>query len=432
MELSDLPRLQQVLAEKQKSLTTVVQAFKLEDDGVVVEETTAQQFRKDLAEVNQLKQLVEHLATAKAIQDWGGQVDEQGIAVAANALQGGGVGTLQRPKTLGHMFTESPEFKDFLPTKGDRMDRPFVVEGVDLGSYWLGGTGQKDVFTTMVTGDPTAPRFGSVQFDPMVPLRQRATRVRDLFPARPTTAGLIEFIRVTGFTNNASVVPERVGSAFGLKPQSGLAFRQEQAPVRTIAHWEAAHRSVLADEPQLQATINNELLYGLRLHEDFQILRGTGTGDDLLGILNTNGIQTRARTDVANDTNLDAIRRALTLAELADYEATGVVLHPTNWETSELIKDTTNNYVISRVAVGAERRVWQTPVVTTSAMLVNVALVGAFGLGAQLYDRQQSQIRISESHSDWFVRNAIAILAEERLALAVKRPESFVRVNALN
>jgi hypothetical protein len=41
----------------------------------------------------------------------------------------------------------------------------------------------------------------------------------------------------------------------------------------------------------------------------------------------------------------------------------------------------------------------------------------------------EGNIRVSEQHSDFFVRNAIAILAEERLALAVKRPESFVEVS---
>ena len=53
--------------------------------------------------------------------------------------------------------------------------------------------------------------------------------------------------------------------------------------------------------------------------------------------------------------------------------------------------------------------------------------MGAFGTGAQLYDRQQANIRVSEQHSDFFVRNAVVILAEQRLALAVKRPEAFVK-----
>jgi HK97 family phage major capsid protein len=68
------------------------------------------------------------------------------------------------------------------------------------------------------------------------------------------------------------------------------------------------------------------------------------------------------------------------------------------------------------------------PVIDTPAMTEGTALVGAFGSGAQLYDREQASIRISEQHSDFFIRNAIVVLAEQRLALAVKRPEAFVKV----
>ncbi len=84
--------------------------------------------------------------------------------------------------------------------------------------------------------------------------------------------------------------------AVGTDPQPGRdrLERQRSAPVRTIAHWEAAHRNVLADEPQLRSIVDNELLYGLRLTEDNQILSGAGTGEDLTGILNTTGIQTYA------------------------------------------------------------------------------------------------------------------------------------------
>ena len=78
--------------------------------------------------------------------------------------------------------------------------------------------------------------------------------------------------------------------------------------------------------------------------------------------------------------------------------------------------------------MGGEPKVWRLPIVETPAMTESYALVGAFGTGAQIYDREQASIRISEQHADFFIRNAIVILAEQRLALAVKRPESFVKV----
>jgi HK97 family phage major capsid protein len=183
----------------------------------------------------------------------------------------------------------------------------------------------------------------------------------------------------------------------------------------------------------LRSIIDNELLYGLRLQEDYQILQGDGTGENLLGILNSNPQEyswSDGPTDaVVADTKADAIRRAATLALLAYYEPTGVVLNPQDWEDIELTKDQNGQYLIAvSVALGGEPKLWRVPVVDTPAMPVGQALIGAFGTGAQLYDREQASIRISEQHADFFVRNAIVILAEQRLALAVKRPESFVKV----
>jgi HK97 family phage major capsid protein len=212
-----------------------------------------------------------------------------------------------------------------------------------------------------------------------------------------------------------------------------MQFEGHQAPVRTLAHWEAAHRNVLADEPQLRSIIDNELLYGLRLQEDFQILNGDGTGENLLGILNTSGVQTyehQTPADLTEDNYGDAIRRAATLAFLAYYEPSGVVVHPSDWEKMELTKNAQGSYLMAvSMQVGAEARIWRMPVIDTPAIDEGTALVGAFGSGAQLYDREQASIRISEQHADFFVRNAIVVLAEERLALAVKRPESFVKVS---
>jgi HK97 family phage major capsid protein len=67
------------------------------------------------------------------------------------------------------------------------------------------------------------------------------------------------------------------------------------------------------------------------------------------------------------------------------------------------------------------------PVVQSTGLTEGAFLVGAFGLGAQLWDREQANIRVSEHHADYFARNMLAILAEERLAITTYRPESFVK-----
>lgn len=441
------------LRERLSSLVTenegIDQAIKVEDNGgVVVSKEDAAKFRKNLSTMNEIRQALTDMQAQSEMKAWlDAPTSTSAAAAAAAAAQRDGDAAVRLApqfKTLAELFTESDEFKALVASGGDRMPAPFTIEGKAVPSLLRvgGGVQVKDVYAASGTGrgdDWADHGFGSVQFDPMVPRQMRRARVRDLFPVAQTNANLIDFFRVLGFgtdrldlSSSASMVPDRSGNNFGLKPQSELTFESAQAPVRTIAHYELAHRNVLQDEPQLQSTINNELLYGLRLTEDNQILNGTGTGEDLLGILNTPGIQTFGHTAdgaPSTDGKQDTIRRAATKAILAYFDPTGVVTHPYDWEDIELHKGSDGHYTVAmNVTVGADARLWRMTVVDSPAIAEGTALVGAFGLGAQLYDRMQANIRIAEQHSDLFVRNAVAILAEERLALAVKRPESFVKV----
>lgn len=442
METKDKGRLEELRTALKSRLDEndrIVAAFKVGEDatgkgdGVVVTGEQRDAFRRNLAEAQEIKGLIDELESVGEMRDYLAAPETKSAAVAAGAAGAGGFGVPQQVKTLGQLFTESEEFKSLIASGGANMPAPWEIEGVDMGS----GLERKDVYTVMPTGTARPVQFGQTQRDPLVTRQQRTARVRDLFPVVGTTANLIDFFRVTGFTNNAAPVAERTAAdgtaatggatdVFGLKPRSSLSFALAQAPVRTIAHYEVAHRNVLNDEPQLRAVIDNELLYGLRLEEDDQILNGDGLGENLLGILNTPGVQ--AYTRVTADTYADALRRAATRVALAYYESTGFVLHPYDWETVELTKTSGDgNYVLAtNVAIGAEQRVWRQPVVDSPAMTQGRFLTGAFGLGATLYDRETGNIRIAEQHADFFVRNAVAILAEERLALATKRPEAFV------
>jgi HK97 family phage major capsid protein len=422
---SRLRELQGALRGKMADNKTIADNFKVEDGTVVVSSEQKSAFDTNMRDIREIKSLIEGLEGMRDVEEWGNKPQSDSVAQAAGA-QGQWSNAPQQAKTLGGMFIDSPEFKSLQNGKnGANMPSPFQLNRGDVTGLW----GTKDVFSSQPTGTPGS--FGSVQRDPIVIPPMRTNRVRDLFPSRTTSAAVIEYFRMTGFTNNAAAVSERTGSTFTAKPQSSFTFVGEQAPVRTLAHWEAAHRNVLADEPQLRSIIDNELLYGLRLQEDAQILTGDGVGENLTGILATSGIQTYSwSAGVLGDNKADAIRRAATLSFLAYYEPTGVVLHPNDWEDIELSKDDNGQYLVAvSVAMGGEPKLWRIPVVDTPAMTEGQALVGAFGTGAQLYDREQASIRISEQHADFFVRNAIVVLAEQRLALAVKRPEAFVKVS---
>jgi len=415
-----LNELKGALAGKMAEQQEIADSISLEGETLVVTDDHRSSFNENMTQIKEIKGLIEDMTTLRDVSAWSSEAEH--ASVAAEVAAGVEAEVKAYKSTVGEAFVKSEEFQALQGGRsGANMASPFVTKSLE----------QKDIYSGLPTGTPGS--FGAVERDGIIPIAQRRSRVRDLFPSRTTNAAVIEYFRQTGFTNAADTVAERSGSNFGAKPQSTMTFVGEQAPVRTIAHWEAAHRNVLADEPQLRSIIDNELLYGLRLTEDNQILSGSGTGEDLAGILNNGSIQSYswssgATTPVA-DTKADAVRRAATLAYLAYYEPTGIIVNPNDWEDIELTKNSQGTYLLAiSVAGGAESRIWRIPVIDTPAIASGTALIGAFGTGAQLYDREAASIRISEQHSDFFVRNAIVVLAEERLALAVKRPESFVKV----
>lgn len=430
--MSRAAELRGALAHKVDQIKAFIDnGIKVDGQNVEVKSEDAAAYKKIMSDCNEIKELLIMEEFGVKMQPWidgKGGTDEQSAALHHAALAGR---IPMGRKSLGEMFTDSDMFKSFQSSGTTKMDRAWDVSSYDI-TKGTGNLQRKDIYTGL---DSHAVNMGVgtvVQFDPLVPRGQRPTRVRDLFPVAATGANLIEFFKVMGFTENAGdgnaqTVPERDGDTFGLKPRSNLRFLSDSAPVRTIAHWEPAHRNVIQDVPLLQSTINNELLYGLSLVEDDQLLNGDGLGENIKGILRTEGIQ--IYTALSNELKSDSLRKAATLAMLANYPSTGYVLHPNDWEQIELQKGTTNDHYMlwTNIAIGLNAQVWRQPVVETPAINEGTFLAGAFGTGAQVYDRQQASIRIADQHSDFFVRNAVVILAEERLALAVKRPEAFVK-----
>ena len=214
------------------------------------------------------------------------------------------------------------------------------------------------------------------------------------------------------------------------KPQMNLEYALISTAVKTLAHWIPATRQILADAAQLQQLINQRLIYGLKLSEEEQILYGDGAGENLQGLLTMANRQTLSWSNTpSGSTQIDAIRRALNLASIAQYPNSGIVLHDNDWMEIELLKGEDGHYIHAIVADGIVNRLWRVPVISTTAIRSGDCLVGALKTAATLWDREDSVIRVSDSHEGFFTSNKIAVLAEERLALAVYRPEGFVHLS---
>lgn len=271
------------------------------------------------------------------------------------------------------------------------------------------------VTSTVGTAAGNAGSGIRASLDPdIVPLVQRRPVVRDLLPVIPINSGSVDVIKVTGRTSGAAPVAEGA-----LKPASDLKLALENQPARVIAHWIKASRQVLEDLPQLQGLIDTELMDGLMLEEEDQILNGDGTAQNLDGLV-ANATAYAQPFTIADPTMLDTVGLGLLQNALAEFPATGVIMHPSDWTRITLLKDADGNYIMGAPGSPIAQRLWGIPVITTSAMAIDKFMVGDFRRAATLYDRWTARIEIGTVDDD-FTRNLLTVLAEERLALAVKQ-----------
>lgn len=304
-------------------------------------------------------------------------------------------------KTLGQLFTE----QEIKLEHTRRFERKDITSGTDSAGA---------LTNTM--------RVPEVRRGP-----DRNQFIRDLLPNVPTSDGSIDFMRELEFDNQAGPQNGELAN----KNQSDLTFERVTVPVRDIAHYVITSRQVLSDAPRLQSYIDNRLAYGLRLQSDEQMLYGSGTGSDLTGLMvdaNIDSVPAPAvgATQDLGQAKIEHIRAAITQLQITDYRPTGVIINPLDWEDMETSKDADGRYLLMPFpAAGGEERLWRVPVVVTNAINAGEFLIGDWNMGATLYVREDISVRVSESHANLFVQNGVAILAEERMALAIELPGAF-------
>lgn len=378
----------------------------------------------------------------KAISD---QVKETGEKALKEAEKNGSL-TVETKQTVDKLLTEQGELKTRLTELEQKAVRPAgggddsdtlqaaLEKSKDDIADFISNRGmqkqiqipvsRKALVNSGVTGAALNYPGQQILGMPLMPLLRRLT-VRDLLAAGRTSSAVIFYPRETGFTNAAAPVSE--GS---LKPKSEITFELITEAVRTIAHLQDISLQMLADVPFIQSYIENRMRYGLKLVEEAQLLTGSGTGQNLEGIYTAAtpyaqpaGVQIVA----SQEQDLDKLRLAMLQVELANAFTTGIVLHPTSWANIELLKDGEQRYLFSNPAFTTTGRVWGRDVVSTQAMAAGTFLVGDFAQHAQIFDREDANVAISFENKDNFERNMATIRVEERLALAIYRPEAFVK-----
>lgn len=415
--------LENQLQEKSAAVEGISSAFKTDDKGrFEISPEQYASYKKAVAEAKEVKSALDAARDADNIKAY--LAGDAQLSVAATDMEGAARQLATEGKSLGDMFIESDAYQQALAEGfGQRPHISAQIEGKSLYN-----------FSTPAT---EVPSLGASQDLGITERALRKNHIRDLFPKSTTKSAVLYGLRETGWTNAAAQIRQMtaadgtspaVGDAtdvWGRSPESDLEFTPVLFPVAEVSHMLNAHKNLLADEPRLRSFINNRLIDGVKYAEDWDLLHSVGDGEKITGLFNTPGVQ--QYTGQASDGYSVQVRRAITKALLAEYDPSGIVVSPTMWERIEVEQDANGQFRVAvAVAVGAEKRVWRLNVVETTAMQDTKFVLGSWGMGAQLHDREAVSVQVSTEHGQNFREGVVSFKGAERIAFEVSRPESFV------
>lgn len=253
------------------------------------------------------------------------------------------------------------------------------------------------------------------------PIVTMAPRVADLIPSIAASSNAVSYYTETSETS--SIAPVLEGNE---KPNFTLAGAVVTDEIEVIAGFAAITQQALEDVPFLAGFVNQRLTRALKRVEEDQILNGNATNPNLNGILN----RTTSTQAQGTDTAFDAIYKAADKAETAGgYAPDGVVMHPDDWQPLALAKDQNDRYYgTGPFAAAVGPTVWGLKVVKSNLIAAKTVLVGSFGEAAFLARKGGLAVRTSDSHSDYFKKNKVAVLIEERVGLGVPQPLAFTKL----
>lgn len=266
-----------------------------------------------------------------------------------------------------------------------------------------------------------ADRVAGYKFDPT-----RSTHIRNLIPQGSTSSDVVRFVKESGYSNGAATAAE--GATIG---QSDFDFTASDANVRKIATYFRISEEMLADTPQLTSYLSARAPEKLLSVEDTQILSGNGSAPNLSGIITdaadfdvSSGGAFYQSVEAANE--FDVLIAALNQLALSNYDADYIMLHPTDFHKILLLKDSNNSYLKDQVYAGLQPAFMGVPVVVNTAITAGTFLTGNFGVGTQLWVRDNVGVEFFREDGTNVRDGFVTVRVSERIALTNYLPNAFV------
>lgn len=313
-------------------------------------------------------------------------------------------------KSIGQLFVESKAAE----AARNHQSGVFALDDADAKTLLE----RKANFVTTAGWSPESTRTGRVVLD-----EQREVEVLDYIPALPTSMAAIVYMEETTFTNAAA---ERAEA--GAYAESALALTQRSVTVRSIGTSLPVSDEQLEDEAGVAAYLDQRLGFMVRQRVDSQVLVGDGIAPNLAGTLNVAGINTQA---LGGDTVLDALYKAIDLVRVTGRAQPSVIIvHPTDFQPVRLLKTVDGIYIWGSPSDSGPSMVWGLPLVLTTAVTQNTAIVGDYARHSALHIRRGLELQTGYVNAN-FTNGMVTVRAGMRAAMVHYRPSAFTQVTGI-
>lgn len=376
----------------------------------------------------------DQLAELKTALDKVDAIDEQINQQAAKTA------VIDRVKAMGEpsTTTRTPEVKQaatdslgdhFVKAAGDRLKAQANGARLEVSA---------PEFVKVASAPHLPPKnleegYGTEYSRSIVNQRRERLVAADLMGVSSITLPTIKYL-VEPATPLAEGKPATVAPG-GKKPYVRFAdFETKTESLSKIAALTKIADEMIEDYRFVADWINGQLLYELSVAEEDQLLNGDGSGSNLTGLLNRDGVQTHTAKPGEWFDGLFEAQAKIPLA--TNLNADGLIIHPADYRNLRLAKDANKQYLAGGPFTGqygnggimVEPPVWGLRTVVSQAVAKGTAVIGAFRQGAIVLRKGGLRVDSTNTNVDDFEHNLITLRAEERLGLMVPKPAAFVKV----
>lgn len=253
--------------------------------------------------------------------------------------------------------------------------------------------------------------------------------IRALFGAETISGNALTYYRMGATEAVSGGAPKTVDQG-ATKPQFHVPYTPVTVALQKIAGWFYETDELLSDAPFLRSAVDNRGMMELRK-----------AADDYLAttLLGTSGIGSKTyATTLDADTIFGAM---MDVKSNTGYDADAILINPTDYAALRLAKDggTTGQYYgggyfyapFGNGQVVQRPGIWGLNTIVTTAVAAGSPLVGAFKAGASVVSKagEGASIEVHRGDHDDAINNRVTVVVEERLALAVRIPQAFVKIS---